>query len=107
MLDEKLEKLIRKNYALALKELEFETIHKVMKFLDWTWITLKGEIVPEKEEMIETTNELLDNAIEDLKLHPEKGVYGHGSTGGFCVEFFETGSVDISFQLTWGHGDTK
>lgn len=83
------------NFRIALDQLKFDYIHKVMVFLNWTWRGDKES--PSEEQMRKSITGLYKNA----KKYMEKDKLCACSSGGFEVTIYKTGKVIISFILTY------
>lgn len=75
----------------------FEKVHKVMKFLNWTWWDNKLE-----KYINPTIQELRSNARKKLKRILEENHASIGS-GGFVARKYDDGTISLEFKIeSWG-----
>lgn len=98
---------MNKKVETILENFDFERVHKVMVFLNWTWITSKTEKgVPSIYELIREAEYLLK---ESYKSSMEKQEDSGRATGGFKALSFweeEKGEVDLSLSFEVDSWDT-
>jgi hypothetical protein len=76
-------------FDMLMDKFDFERVHKVMTFLNWTW---SDGTVPTYIRL-ET---MCYNLFEDLISHNARSCVG---SGGFEVEIFEDDTVELRFVL--------
>lgn len=85
----------------VMDNFNFHKVHKVMKFLNWTW-GFSANGVPEIYELKETARRLLNECLYDLIQHGEDT--WNISTGGFCVRATNYKDAEVedddSFRLS-------
>ena len=86
---EKLDELFEK----ALNKFDFETVRKVMKFMDWKWWGSKD--IPTFEDMEQMCRELY---AETLSYFSKKQTRATISSGGFSITIFNN-YVGIEFVI--------
>lgn len=77
-----------------LENFDFNKVHQVMRFLNWTW---RGEGVPTVEELKSTASYLLHCCSIYLSQNPNENHYST-ATGGFEVVYHE-GRIRLLFIL--------
>lgn len=95
---------IKERIDQILFNVDFISIEKVMKILDWTY--LNSEHTPTISELIETAKTCLTNAITLCEYNSECTYF----TGGFYAECAKDGNGDVValnllFALTSWHTD--
>lgn len=86
-----------------LENFDFQKIHKVMEFLNWTWFG-SGKEVPSTYKLIKRTEEYL-NECYDYSLK-NKEDYGVASGGMYVTSFYEEGEVELSAKFVITSWDT-
>ena len=79
-------------YEGMISGFDFEKVHKVMAFLDWTWIG-SGKEPPTIERMKMTVRELFDEIYTDV--NRDKRDHSIISTGGFQITYTEFNSYGV------------
>lgn len=75
----------------------FEKVHKVMTFLNWTWYNLET-----MKEYIPTIQEIRSSARDRLKtVLLEK--YGYCESGGLVARKYDDDTISLEFKIeSWG-----
>ena len=81
----------------VMERFDFDKVHKVMTFLNWTWATTTGGTVPSIDELKACAYQLLHLAVQS---HEERGRPLTGSnvaTGGFeaAVVVYDSGRAEL------------
>lgn len=91
----------------TLKEFDFDTVHKVMVFLDWKWGLGNDSHVPTTAELVLQAQSMCEDVIETCE--SEHKAEHSMSTGGFEVTYYagdtegDIGVLVIKFVLErWG-----
>ena len=97
-----------------IDEFDFEEVHKVMEFLDWTWFDAgdaNGGSVPRIAELRKKARKLLNEAADSVLRNNELPAESCIATGGFRATAHRYGDTDkiyfrLSFELSeWDNYD--
>lgn len=82
-----------------LNNFDFEKVHRVMEFLNWTWVTKKnGRKIPSVKKMKKRASLLIDEALKSLK-KSEVTEYS-AETGGFeAYAFYGEEGLEITLKF--------
>jgi len=83
---------LRNNFEDAFSRFDFKKVRQVMRLLEWTWAG--SDEIPTEPDMEETVRHLFDEASNSLSKENSSSAW---STGGFKVEVFNSGNVNIEF----------
>lgn len=77
---------------IILKDMDFEKIHNVMNFLDWTWTNSESgeKIIPDVNELSANAELCMNKAIESD--------FDYFNSGGFECEIIE-GAIELKFVI--------
>jgi hypothetical protein len=82
----------------VMERFDFEQVHKVMIFLNWTW---SGIGVPSVEQLRSEAMHLLDTAILEYEKSSNKDIGMEVATGGFIAQVVTYAKAEPRLALTF------
>lgn len=96
-MEKEIEKIARKEFKIVLEKFNFDKVRNVMDYLDWHWGG--NELPPSRVEMRDMVTHLFEDALRFSR--DDNGITC--GSGGFQIQIFRSGNVEIRFIVEVTH----